>query len=197
MLKELVLNNRSVRRFRQNQAVSMDVLRELIELARLCPSAANRQPLKYVLCNDPPMNAGVFEHLAWAGYLKDWPGPQEGERPAAYIIICGDRNITPKFGCDHGIAAQTIMLGAVEKGLSGCMIGSIKKEALSKLLNLNDELEILLILALGVAREKVVIESLPDTKSIEYWRDEQEVHHVPKRALNDLIVRCYEAANEG
>lgn len=197
MLKDLVEKNRSVRRFRQDQTIPMDILKELIALARLCPSSANRQPLKYVLCNDAKINAGIFEHLAWAGYLRDWPGPQEGERPAAYIIICGDHNITSKFGCDHGIAAQTIMLGAVEKGLSGCIIGSIKKDALSNFLNLNDNLEILLVLALGVAREKVVIEALPDSKSIEYWRDNEGVHHVPKRQLDELIVHCYKTAIEG
>lgn len=188
-LKNLVLKNRSVRRFEQDQNITLETLRDLIALARLAPTAANRQPLKYILSNNPGKNAAIFNCLAWAGYLKDWSGPQEGERPAAYIIICGDSRITTTFGCDHGIAAQTIMLGAVEKGYAGCMIGSIQKDRLRRELNIPEELEILLILALGVPKETVVIDRLNNSGSIEYWRDERQIHHVPKRDLDDLILK--------
>ena len=188
MLRDLVLRNRSYRRFHQELAIDPETLKELVDLARLSASGANRQPLKYVLSCDPQRNALIFPHLGWAGYLKDWVGPAEGERPSAYIIILGDTEISKSFGCDRGIAAQSIMLGATERGLGGCMIGSIDKSSLRKSLDIADRCQILLVLALGKPREKVVIESLGPDGDIEYYRDEEDVHHVPKRALDDIIL---------
>lgn len=188
MLEELIRKNRSYRRFYQDVPVTMETLRELVNLARLSASAANLQPLKYILSCDAETNALIFPHTRWAGYLKDWPGPAEGERPAAYIIILGDTTITKSFGCDHGIAAQSIMLGATERGLGGCMIGSIDRDGLRRALNIPDHFEILLILALGKPKEQVVIEEVGPDGDIRYYRDQDGVHHVPKRALKDLIV---------
>lgn len=188
MLKELVRKSRSVRRFEQSHEVPMDTLRELVELARLSPSGSNLQSLKYVISNDAEKNATIFEQLAWAGYLKDWAGPEEGERPSAYIIILGDSTISKSFGCDHGITAQTMMLGAAEKGLGGCIVGSVRRAELTARLQIPPQFEILLVLALGKPKEEVVIEPIAQDGSVRYWRDEQEVHHVPKRALDDLIL---------
>lgn len=188
MIKDLVSKSRSYRRFYQDEQISLDTLRELVDLGRLSPTGANLQPLKYMLSVDAEKNAAIFANCAWAGYLKDWPGPVEGERPAAYIIILGDTTISRSFGCDHGIAAQSIMLGAAELGLAGCMIGSIKRGDLVKALNIPAHFEILLILALGKAKETVVMDPLAADGSIKYWRDEQQVHHVPKRALKDIII---------
>ncbi|MDO9575403.1 MAG: nitroreductase family protein [bacterium] len=188
MIKDLILKNRSYRRFYQEVSIKLDTLRELVDLARLSPSAGNAQPLKYILSCDPKKNALIFPHLTWAGYLKDWPGPDEGERPSAYIIILGDKEISQSFGCDHGIVAQSILLGAVEKGLGGCMIGSIQRERLRKALKIPQRYEILLVLALGKPKETVVIETVGPTGDIRYWRDSKGVHHVPKRALDDIIL---------
>jgi nitroreductase len=188
MMKELVLKNRSCRRFHQEVCVGLETLRELVDLARLSPSASNMQPLKYLLSCNPPRNALVFPHLAWAGYLKDWSGPAEGERPAAYIIILGDTRLKQSFGCDHGIAAQSILLGAREKGLGGCIVASIQKSSLSNALAVPGHFEILLVIALGKPKETVVIESVGPEGDIRYWRDADGIHHVPKRALDDLIV---------
>ena len=188
MIRDLVLKNRSYRRFYQDTPVSIDTLRELVDLARLSASASNKQPLKYILSCDPQRNALVFQNLAWAGYLKSWPGPEEGERPSAYIIILGDKTITQSFGCDHGIAAQSILLGATEKGLGGCIIGSVRKGDLSQALAIPAEYEILLVIALGKPRETVVLDTVGAGGDIKYWRDEQGVHHVPKRSLAEIVV---------
>jgi nitroreductase len=188
MLKELIHKNRSYRRFDQDVTVERETLRELVDLARHSAAAANRQPLKYVLSCDAETNGRIFPHTRWAGALRDWPGPAEGERPAAYIVILGDTEISKGFGCDHGIAAQSIMLGATEKGLGGCMLGALDRPKLREVLNIPEQYEILLVLALGKPAEKVVIEDLPPDGSINYWRDEESVHHVPKRALDDLII---------
>lgn len=188
MLAELIKRNRSYRRFYQDEKVELDTLKELVNLARLSPTGGNVQPLKYILSNDAKKNELIFPYLVWAGYLKDWVGPAEGERPGAYIIIVGDTQINQSFGCDYGIAGQSMLLGAVEKGLGGCMIGSIQREKLRKSLNIPERYQILLILALGKPKEKVVIESVGPDNSIKYWRDENDVHHVPKRSLEDLIL---------
>jgi len=188
LLKDLINKNRSYRRFYQEIPVSMGTLRELVDLARLSPSAANRQPLKYFLSNSPETNSTIFPCLAWAGYLPEWAGPEEGERPAAYLIMLGDSRITNNYLCDHGIAAQSILLGAVEKGLGGCIIGAINREKLRENLGLPSHLEILQVLALGKPKEKVVINPLPADGDIKYWRDQNGAHHVPKRALDDLII---------
>lgn len=188
MVHDLVIKNRSYRRFFQEVPVTLDTLRELVDLARLSPSARNAQPLRFILSNEPEKNAFIFKQLAWAGYLKDWAGPEEGERPAAYILILGDHDISPTFGCDHGIASQSILLGAVEKGLGGCIIGSIQRPALQAGLQIPAKYEILLALAIGVPKEKVVLEAVGPDGGIKYYRDENQVHHVPKRALDDLIL---------
>jgi nitroreductase len=141
-----------------------------------------------MLSGDPQRNALIFPHLRWAGYLTGWGGPAEGERPSGYILILGDKNLRPTFGCDHGIAAQSILLGAVEKGFGGCILGSVQKEALTEALQIPEHCEILLVIALGKPKEQVQIEPLGETGDIRYWRDEQGVHHVPKRSLEELII---------
>lgn len=188
MLRDLVLKNRSYRRFDQGIRVEVDTLRELVDLARLSASARNAQPLKYVLSSDPERNAAIFECVSWARDLKDWAGPGDGERPAAYIVVLGDTRISSTFGCDHGIAAQSIMLGATEKGLGGCMMASVDREKLRGALGIPSVYEILLVLALGKPVEDVVIDDAEPDADVTYWRDSGGTHHVPKRRLNDVIV---------
>ncbi len=151
-------------------------------------SGANKQPLKFLYFNTPEECTRIFPYIAWAGYLTDWAGPEKGERPSAYIIIAGDKSISDLFGVDHGIAAQSIMLGATEAGLGGCIIASIKREELSNELSLPDNFDILLILALGKPVENVIIEDIKDS-DVKYWRDNNENHHVPKRSLKELIIK--------
>jgi nitroreductase len=189
--RELVTKNRTYRRFYQDVEITMETLEELVDLARLTGSGGNRQPLKYCLANDKDLNSRIFPNTAWAGYLKDWDGPEEGERPTAYIVIVEDKSIgMPNPRADLGITAQTILLGAVEKGYGGCMIASFKKKEISQILNLpEDKYEPLLVIALGKPKEKVVIDEMGPEDDIKYWRDENQVHHVPKRALKDIIIR--------
>lgn len=187
-MRDLVLKNRSYRRFYQDFAVSRDMLTGLVDLARLTASAANKQPLKYILSCDPEKNAQIFSTLAWAGYLKDWPGPPEGERPSAYIIMLGDTKISSSFNFDNGIAAQTILLGAVDQGLGGCMIASVQRDKLRELLNIPSRYEIILVIALGKPKETVVIEPMGPEGDVKYWRDRDGKHHVPKRSLEEVIL---------
>lgn len=183
----LIKRNRSYRRFDESSSVPRRALVRLVDLARLSPSGGNIQPLKFHLSHSRAVNELIFPCLAWAGYLRDWPGPAEGERPSAYITILGDKRIAQSFGVNHGIAAQSIMLGAAAMGLGGCMIGSINRERLSRALALEPHFEILLVLALGRPVEKV---RLTQAKGgdIKYWRDKAGTHFVPKRPLRDIIV---------
>lgn len=188
MIKDLVLANRSYRRFHQGVAIDREILRGLVDLARCTASGVNRQPLKYILSNEPDKNAKIFAELAWAQLLKGWGGPAEGERPSAYIIILGDKKISQSFGVDHGIAAQTILLGATERGLGGCMLGNIRRDALIKSLAIPERYEVLLVIALGKPAEKVVLETVGPDGNTAYWHDANGVHHVPKRALDEIII---------
>lgn len=188
MIKNLVKNSRSYRRFYE-EAVPYENLEELIEIARYVPSTVNSQPLKFILVNDKEGNEKVFSTLAWAGLLKEWNGPEEGERPSAYIVILGDLSIGKNKHLDVGITAQTIMLGAAEMGLGGCMFGSIQREKLAELLDIDPEkYSIELVLALGKPKEEVRIVDLPENGSTAYYRDENGVHYVPKRPVEDLIL---------
>ena len=188
MIKDLITRNRSYRRFHQEFEIRHETLRELVDLARLSASAANLQPLKYILSCDSQRNALIFPCLAWAGYLKDWSGPCEGEKPSAYIIILGDKEISQSFGCDHGITAQSILLSARDRGLGGCMIGSVRRQQLRKAMDIPSRYEILLVLALGKPKETVVIEAVGPNGDIKYWRDSEDIHHVPKRSLDEIII---------
>lgn len=188
MLKDLIAKSRSYRRFDESVPVPMETLKELVELARLCPSAANRQPLKFMLFNDAETNAKILDCLAWAGYLSHWRGPAEGERPTGYILILGDTQIGKGYEVDEGIMAQSMMLGAVEQGFGGCMLGAIQRDKLRERLDIPEHFEILLVMALGKPAETVVIDPVGEDGDIKYWRDDEDVHHVPKRSLEELII---------
>ena len=187
MIKEWVRKTRSCRRFRE-EPVSMNLLRDLVDLARLSASGANLQPLKYILSCERKPNEIIFLRLKWAGYLKDWDGPERGERPSAYIIVLGDRSISNNFGCDHGIASQNILIGATDAGLGCCIIGSVDRDNLRKDFQIPDQFDILHVIALGKPGEKIVIEEVKPDGDIKYWRDVEGIHHVPKRQLDDIIL---------
>ncbi len=185
MFKNLILKNRSTRRYYQDFAVSQETLKELVDLGRLSASASNWQPLKYILSCEPEKNAIIFSNIWLAGEAP------EGERPSAYIIILKDNGLGAYGGpqIDQGIAAQSILLGATEKGLGGCMVGAINKLGLQQALNIPARYEALLVLAIGKPKEKFVIETVEqDSTNTRGWWDEQGVRHVSKRRLDDIII---------
>lgn len=188
MLKNLIEKNRSYRRFYEDKPISEEILLELVDLARLSPSARNAQPLKYLLSTDKTTNDKIFPHLSWAGYLKDWAGPESGEQPSAYIVVLNDTEISSNYFCDDGIATQSILLGAVEKSLGGCIIGSLNRLQLQRELKLPSHLKIVHVIALGYPKEEVKLEEMKENDH-KYWRDVKETHHVPKRVLQDIIVK--------
>jgi nitroreductase len=187
MIRDLILKNRSYRRFDEKENISVEILKELLDLARLSPSARNAQSLKYFLSFDTETNEKIFPYLSWAGYLTDWKGPEEGEHPSAYIIVMNDTTISANYLCDDGIATQSILLGAVEKGLGGCIVASVNRHSLQSELQLPEQFNIIHVIALGKPIEEVQLEEMRDN-DCKYWRDKDKVHHVPKRKLEDLII---------
>lgn len=186
-IKELLLKNRSYRRFDQSPVLSLQDLRDLIDSVRLSPSARNDQPLKFIIVQSKESCDVLFPSTAWAGYLKDWPGPGIGERPTSYIIILCNINISKKYGIDVGIAAQSILLTAVEKGFGGCMLGAIKRDVIREAFSIEEKYDIPLVIALGKPAEKVVVEDI-ELENTRYYRDADDIHHVPKRKVEELII---------
>jgi len=190
MLKDLLLKNRSYRRFDESFIIDNPTLTELIDYTRLCPSARNAQAIKYITVSGKQACGSVFPCLGWAAYLKDWPGPSEGERPSAYIVMLHDTSITNNIFSDDGIAALSILLAATERGLGGCIIASVQRDKLAPILGIDEKYKIIQVLALGKPIEKVVLEPMHPESDYKYWRDEHQVHHVPKRSTNELIICC-------
>lgn len=187
MLRDLLIKNRSYRRFYQSDRIGNEVLREFVELTRYCASGRNAQPLKYVVINSEEQCEQVFSTLAWAGYLKEWKGPEEGEKPSAYIIQLNDKNIADNYFCDDGIAAQSILLAAVEKGFGGCILRAFNRAKIEEIIDMPENLEIVQVIALGKPKEEVVVDDV-ENDDFKYWRDEKNVHHVPKRTLNEILI---------
>ncbi|MDP8259922.1 MAG: nitroreductase family protein [Candidatus Gygaella obscura] len=184
----LVKKTRSRRRFFEKKNIPSKLLFYLVNLARLTSSAANLQPLRYIVCGNKEKNNKVFSTLSWAGYFKSWPGPKQGERPSAYIVILADKSKN-KYACyDCGIAAQTILLAAQDKNIAGCMIGSIDRFRLKKILKIGNKYDILLLIALGFSRGKVILENIGKT-GIKYYRDKDNVHHVPKYSIEEVVLK--------
>lgn len=184
----LVRACRSYRRFDEAARVPRDLMEDLVDIARVTASGANRQPLRYRLVSDPAECDAVFAQLMWAGALKDWDGPEPGERPSGYIVIC-DAGGGATTAVDEGIAAQTVLLGAVRAGFGGCMLHAFNKAEVARALALPAEVRPLMVVALGKPAETVRLEPLASAPAgIDYWRDAAGVHHVPKRALEDVLL---------
>lgn len=192
MLKNLVRQTRTVRRFQEAKPLPPEMLHDLVDLARLGGSARNAQALKYMIVTGDIQRQDLFPLLAWAGYLPHWPGPAAGERPPAYILCLLDSRLQKgpitEAHFDLGIATQNLLLGAAEQGIFGCRIGAFVPARVQQLLNLPEQYSVLLVLALGYPAETVVLEEVGEDGDIRYWHDAQGVHHVPKRRLADVLV---------
>lgn len=186
--RDLVTKCRSYRRFDGACPVPEEAVRELVELACTVPSARNLQPLKFIAVCEPPLVDALFPCLSWAGYLADWSGPAEGERPRACIVMLGDLLVSSDFACDSGIAAQTMLLGATASGLGGCILGSLDRQKIRELLKIPERYALLMVIALGKPAETIVIDQMRADDSVRYFRDASGIHHVPKRVVDDVLL---------
>jgi len=184
MIYEKIKSRRTIRKYARKD-VPEEVLLKCVDAARLSPSGANRQPLKYIIVNDQELLKEVFSTLSWAGYLPDYK-PSEEEMPRAYIVILLDKSLRKNPNHDAGIAAMSVSIVAYDEGLGSCILGSVDREKLRKVLNVPDGLDIVLVVALGYPVENPVVDKMKDG-DIKYWLDENEVLHVPKRNLKDIV----------
>lgn len=188
---KLVTEARTCRRFVEEQPVSFDVVASLVDTARIVPCTANRQPFRYAVSVSRKQNELIFPYLRWAAMLKEWDGPKPGERPAAYIVIGADQEALKNSQVDLGIAAQTIQLGATAMGLACCMFASMNANAIHGVVKFPDNIKVVLTMALGVPAEKRIIEAMGPEQSTAYWRDAENVHHVPKRSLSEVLLGSF------
>ncbi len=186
MLLDLVKRARSYRRYDPTKPLSKDDLKAFVEAARLTPSAGNLQRLRYLAVTEKSEVLTLTKEVKWAGYLSDWDGPADSEAPAAYLILLSPES-TGVSQIDVGIAAETILLAAAEAGVGGCMILNFPREALTERYKLVSNYKIELVISLGVPAEKVEIETVKED-NVRYYRDENDVHHVPKRALSEVFL---------
>lgn len=190
-LRRLMMADRTVRRFQEDKEVSRDTLEKLVELTRYCPSGRNAQPLRYVIVISKEDREKVYPSLKWAGYFQDWDGPEEGERPAAYLVQCLDTNYGRDCLCDDGLQLEAITLGMRSLGLGGCIIKAFNGPAISEALHIDERFIPRYVLAIGYPAEEVKVEDMSgsDEADYKYYRTPDGVHHVPKRPLSELIIK--------
>jgi nitroreductase len=187
-LQSLIEKNRSYRRFEFSRKISEDVLVALVDTARISQSAANLQPLSYLTIGHEEMVAKVHRHMRWAGYLPNWNGPVNEERPVAYIIVLGNTEIKQTYReVDAGLAMQNMCICAASEGIGSCIIGNLDKKPLVELLEIPEQYEIIYAVAFGYPVENVQI--VPFAGDVKYYRDIHQNHFVPKRLLKDVLIK--------
>ena len=179
---ELILGRRSIRRF-QKKKVPEELLERCVNAGRLAPSGANLQPLEFMVVDKEDLLPKVFETLQWAAYL-DWESG-EGERPTAYIAILLNKEINPDASHEVGMAAENIILTALEEGVASCCLGSIDRDELRRILTIPEKFSIELVIALGYPAEESFVEEFT---SPEYWQ-EGHTMHIPKKSLESVMHR--------
>jgi len=182
---ETIIKRRSIRRYKQ-KPIPIEILKKLVNAARLAPSAANLQPFKYVVVYDKKLCNQIFKTIKWASYLKPSWSPREGERPTAYIVILNTQRDNPYYMRDMGLAAENIILSAEEEGIGCCILYNIDRDAIRDILNIPVEYQIDSMVSLGYKGEEVILEEI--SEKVEYWRDENDILHVPKKPLEDILV---------
>ena len=187
----LIKKNRSYRKFDESKPVTREDLERFVNCARFTAASVNLQPLRYYLSAKAETNSLIFKHTKWARLLKDYEGPAEGERPTGYIVVVEDKQVAAnadRFLVDVGIVSQSILLAAVEAGFGGIMIRNFVPAELARDLGLSDRYVPMMILAVGAPAEQIVLEEIDEGQPTAYYRDENGIHHVPKRKLNDIIL---------
>ncbi len=187
----LIEKTRNYHYFVESEKVTEEMLRELVDYARLAPSTSNLnlQPLRYLVSCEDERNEKIFETLSWQGYLRGWGGPIKGVKPTGYIIILGDKTVCSSYVADQGIAAQSILLGATNKGLGGCIAAKVQRRKLREALDLPTRYEILLVVAIGKPGEEIVLEHQEPGADAYGWHDDQGNYHLPKRSLDSVILK--------
>lgn len=188
--KEIVYKRRTIRRFKQ-EPVSQDILKELIDFARLAPVGMNIQSLEYIIITSESMRNKLFPLVNWAlGLPKEQRTPEEGRKPTAYIIVL--HNIEVKRAMaefDVGAAVENILLGAIYHGLGCCWMGAINRDAIRDIFEIPEKYEIKQVISIGYPDEESKIE--PYEGDFNYWKDDAGIMHVPKKSVDQSIFKIF------
>ena len=191
MLKDLIVKNRSYRGYDESRKITREELTDFVDCARLSASSVNRQPFRYYLAYTKEATGKIQPLTGWARALPEKGLPYPGHRPTAFIVICQetewDADLT-RYRVDLGIAAQSMLLRATETGLGGIMIGNFSPAKIAEALSLPSHIVPMLIVAFGKPDETVVLTEARAGESLKYYRDENDVHYVPKRKLEDILL---------
>ena len=191
LFKELVKKSRSYRGYDESRRITREELLELVDCARFAPSSVNRQPFQYLLAYEQEDLDKIQPLTGWARGLPQMKLPQPGKCPTAFIVICQNTNWDPdlnRYLRDVGITAQTLLLAAAEMELGGIMIGNFSPKKLAETMELPENIVPMLIVAFGKPDEKIVLTEVDAGEPLNYYRDEQDTHYVPKRKLKDIIL---------
>ena len=182
------IERRTIRRYKQYKKIDKQLILKFINSARYAPAATNLQPVRYMISDKENINEEIFKCVRWANYIYPSGTPKEGEKPSAYIIILLDNNIK-KTGYEYvdiGLSTQNILLTAWEDGIGGCLLGAINRKKIRAILKIPERYEIALAISLGYIDEFPVAEE--ENGSIKYYKDKENVLHVPKRKLDDIVI---------
>lgn len=180
---ELILKRRTIRKF-ENKPIEQEKILKMINAARLAPSGANMQPLKYIAVASPDLCKKVFPLTKYGGYLKDG-NPKEGERPTAYIVVLEDENIKKTAGDETGAAIENVILTALEDGIASCWVGNVNREELKKVIGIEENLKINSVIALGYPLQQS--EEAEFNGDVKYYLDDEGKLHVPKRSMEEIF----------
>lgn len=184
---ELIKNRRTIRTFKSTP-IEHEKLLQIADCARLAPTAANLQPLKFAIITDENIRKAMFPHIKYAGYVPDW-NPEFKETSPAFIAILNDSSIKPgeKAECDCGAAIMSMCLAAEDMGISSCWLGAIDRGKIREILELEEKYDIMYLLALGYKNQSG--ETFDMTDSVKYYFDEDNNVHVPKRTLDEVVIK--------
>jgi len=182
---DVIAGRRTIRRFKP-ETVGRELLERLANVGRLAPSAANMQPLEFIVVDEAGLRAEVFSCLKWAAYIAPQGNPRPGEEPAAYIVTLANTKVREKmFEYDIGAAMENMILAAAAEGVGSCWLLSIDRDKLRGLFSVPEEYRVDCVLALGYPAEEPAAEVMGE--SCRYWKDVEGRLHVPKRALGTVI----------
>ena len=201
MILDLIKKNRSCRGFDPNRRVTREEMDYILECARFGPNSMNKQAIKFYIARDEDTVAAIQPLTGWAKQLPQMQLPHPGKYPTAFVVVCLDKTISdsvPMFIRDASIAAQNMLLAATELGLGGCMVGSFRAGDLCRTLNLKEQFQPLLVVAIGKPDETIVLTEAQPGANTAYYRDEQDVHYVPKRSARELVINyCGQMSADG
>ncbi len=188
--EELIYKRRTIRRFKQDP-ISLDILKKLVDFARIAPMASNIQALEFIIVENIEMRQKLFPLVNWASSLpKDQRTPERGREPTAYIIVLVNTQIKKSFvDFDVGAAVENILLGAVDYGIGTCWMANINVRRIRDVFQIPEHYDIKQVISLGYPEEESVMELFKD--SFKYWKDDEGRMHVPKRSLKEVIFKIY------